>query len=124
MPVKSAPQQTISTAHTANPAHSAHGPTLKSAFATLQIGAARSDGTLYLTNTEVLFEPLSKALSLGRCRFSRQAISEVQQCLGKGAGILPLTRDAIRITLNSGEHYEFVLANPDQWINALQAVAG
>ncbi|MEI8598385.1 hypothetical protein P4S64_14670 [Vibrio sp. M60_M31a] len=39
----------------------------------------------------------------------------------KGAGIMPVTSEAIRITLSDQRAYEFVIAEPNQWIEAFVA---
>ena len=91
----------------------------KSGFATLQQGACRSDGTLSINNSEVTFEPLSSGPNLGRCQFNLNAIAGAKKCLGMGGGIIPVTGDAIRITLTDGKRIEFVLSNPDDWLTYL-----
>lgn len=92
---------------------------LKSTYASFQNGAIRSEGKLIVTDTEVSFDPFSEALSLGPYKLDRQSIAKVEQCMGMAGGILPITSDAIRITLSNNDSYEFILANPKEWIACL-----
>ncbi|MDR5867479.1 PH domain-containing protein [Halomonas koreensis] len=92
---------------------------IKSSVATIQNGVARADGKLYVTETNIYFEPYNKKLGLGPYELERNEISKVEKCLGKGGGIFPVTSDAIQITLLDGSEYQFILANPKEWINLL-----
>jgi hypothetical protein len=89
---------------------------LKSSYASFQYGAVRSDGKLLVTDSEVSFEPFGKALNLGPYKLHRQSIAKVEQCAGMAGGIMPITSDAICITLANDDSYEFILANPKEWI--------
>ena len=89
---------------------------IKSSIATVQNGVARADGKLQLTESEVIFEPFNQELGLGPYQFKRAEIAAVGKCLGKGGGIIPITTEAIRITLHSEQVYEFIIAQPSQWI--------
>jgi len=92
---------------------------IKSAVATSQNGVARADGKLIVTKKLIRFSPYNKALGLGPYEFERSDIAKVEQCWGKGGGILPVTSDAIKITLVDGCVYQFILANPQEWISLL-----
>ncbi len=92
---------------------------VKSSYASFQYGAIRSDGKLFVTENEVSFEPFGKEFSLGPYNLSRQSIAKVEQCKGMAGGIIPITSDAIRITMLNNDTYEFILANPEQWIDCL-----
>ncbi|GGP74791.1 hypothetical protein [Shewanella ulleungensis] len=92
---------------------------IKSSFTAVQIGVARSDGKLHLTQSTIIFEPFNKAQGLGPYTLIRDDIDSVTRCMGKGGGIMPVTADAIRITLKSKQVYEFIIAEPNQWIAAL-----
>lgn len=92
---------------------------VKSSYASFQYGAIRSEGKLFVTESEVSFEPFGKEFSLGPYKLSRQSIAKVEQCKGMAGGIMPITSDAIRITLLNNDTYEFILANPEQWIDCL-----
>ncbi len=87
--------------------------------ATVQVGVARADGTLSLTDSEVIFEPFNQQFGLGPYAFKRSDIASVTPCLGKGGGIIPLTTDAIRIRLANAQVYEFIIAEPKRWIERL-----
>ena len=78
---------------------------LKSSTATYQSGVAKADG---------------KFAGLGPYTFTRSAIVKIEKSAGTGAGILPLTSDAITITLDNEDTYDFILANPDEWIRLLK----
>ncbi len=91
---------------------------IKSSVATMQVGVARADGKLSLTNLEVIFEPYNRKLAFGPYLLKRDEIVSVERCIGKGAGIMPVTSDAIRITLSDERVFEFIIAEPHQWIEA------
>ncbi|MCE0558441.1 hypothetical protein [Motilimonas sp. E26] len=92
---------------------------IKSSVATVQVGVAKADGKLLLTDSVVIFEPYNQQFGLGPYQFKRNEITSVTKCLGKGGGILPITTDAIRITLSSGQVYELIISDPEQWISEL-----
>ncbi|WP_047734427.1 hypothetical protein [Vibrio parahaemolyticus] len=77
---------------------------IKSSTATIQVGATKADGKLELTESDQL---------------KRQDIAAVAKCLGKGGGVIPITTDAFRIKLANNTCYEFIVAKPEQWIDAL-----
>ncbi|MCA0935969.1 hypothetical protein LCL85_10550 [Vibrio alginolyticus] len=91
---------------------------IKSSAATIQVGVARADGKLSLTPSEVVFKPYAQKLALGPYILKRDEITSVEKCIGKGAGIMPITSDAIRITLSDERVFEFIIAEPNQWIEA------
>lgn len=93
--------------------------TVKESMATVQSGVAKADGKLLVTEQDIVFEPFNKELGLGPYTFSRSQINNIDKCSGKGAGILPITADGIRITLNNHDVFEFILANPDEWLSVL-----
>jgi|TARA_Y100000588_G_C13971798_1_gene803300 hypothetical protein len=96
-----------------------HAHTVIESAATIQSGVAKADGKLVVTEQDIVFEPFNKELGLGPYTFSRAQINNVGKCSGKGAGILPITADGIRITLNNNDIFEFILANPDEWLSVL-----
>lgn len=65
------------------------------------------------------FFTFNEKLGLGPYKFERSSIAKAEKCVGKGAGILPITSDAIRITCTNNETYEFIISNPDEWVNLL-----
>ncbi|MBY5991326.1 hypothetical protein [Ferrimonas balearica] len=91
------------------------------AFATLQLGVARSDGHLSLTPTELHFAPLNDHLGLGPYALTLDKITKVVRCWGKGAGVMPLTDEGVEITLSDGRQLQFVLANAELWLSRIQA---
>lgn len=95
------------------------GEIIKSATATIQVGVARADGKLSLTETQVTFEPYNQKLAFGPYILKRDEIVSVEKCIGKGAGIMPVTSEAIRITLSDQRAFEFIIAEPNQWLAAL-----
>ncbi|EGM69539.1 hypothetical protein [Shewanella sp. HN-41] len=92
---------------------------IKSSVATSQNGVARADGKLSVTEHLICFSPYNKTLGLGPYELQRKDIAKVEQCWGKGGGILPVTSDAIKITLVDGSVYQFILASPQEWVNLL-----
>ncbi|QSX38262.1 hypothetical protein [Shewanella sedimentimangrovi] len=95
--------------------------TIKSTVAAVQNGVARADGKLSLTVSDLSFVPYNTQLGLGPYSIPRGEITKVEKCLGKGGGIMPVTRDALRITLDGGKQFEFILANPEDWLALLSA---
>ncbi|MCL1121279.1 hypothetical protein N7V09_14885 [Shewanella seohaensis] len=93
---------------------------IRSAIATAQDGVARADGQLTVTDQMVCFSPYNKTLGLGPYQLQRKDIAKVESCWGKGGGILPVTSDAIKITLDDGSVYQFILANSQEWLNLLR----
>jgi hypothetical protein len=87
--------------------------------ATIQIGAMRSDGQLSLNEQGLSFKPASKSISLGALKIALSEVSQVEQCLAKGAGFLPISEQAMRVTLNTGKQYKFVLAEQESWVSAI-----
>lgn len=94
---------------------------LQSTVATAQHGVARADGELSVTAQHLSFTPFNRQLGLGPYQIPRDEIVAVERCTAKGAGILPLTNDAIRLTLNNGQAYQFIVAHPEQWATLLCA---
>ncbi|MFV0597451.1 hypothetical protein [Shewanella sp.] len=92
---------------------------IKSAIAMAQEGVARADGQLSVTEQMVCFSPYNKTLGLGPYKLQRKNIAKVEPYWGKGGGILPVTSDAIKITLDDGSAYQFILANPQEWLSLL-----
>lgn len=93
--------------------------TVKSTIATIQNGVAKGDGKLWVTENAVNFESFNKGAGLGSYKIERKLISKVDKCLGKGAGIIPLTSDAIEISLQDGSTHQFIVSNPSEWISLL-----
>ncbi|NMM39469.1 hypothetical protein HHO47_01060 [Pseudoalteromonas arctica] len=94
---------------------------LKRCFATLQLGVAKADGRLTLTDNLLHFEALNKQLDLGCYAIKLNNISHVEKCVGKAGGLIPITTAGIKITTKENYHLEFILAEPDEWLNCLQA---
>ncbi len=90
--------------------------TLKSITATVQNGVAKADGKFWITETDVHFAPYNKDFGPGPLKIERSSISRVEKCSGKGAGILPITSDAIEVSLHDGSTYQFIVSNPDELI--------
>ncbi|MBE0365653.1 hypothetical protein PULV_b0273 [Pseudoalteromonas ulvae UL12] len=90
------------------------GITIKSTIATIQSGVARADGNFWATESEVTFEPFNKNSGFGPHKIERDSILKVDKCLGKGAGIVPLTSDAIEISLQDGTAFQFIISNPNE----------
>jgi hypothetical protein len=91
-----------------------------SSTASIQMGAARADGRLSLSATQLKFEPFNKTLPLGPYTFELSDIVLVEKCLGKGAGFIPVTTEAMRIVFNNDKKIEFIVSETQEWINKLQ----
>ncbi|MDW1661290.1 hypothetical protein [Vibrio sp. Vb2658] len=92
---------------------------IKSSTATIQVGATKADGKLELTESDLIFIPYNEKLGFGSYQLKRQDITAVAKCLGKGGGVIPIATDAFRIKLANNTCYEFIVAKPEQWIEAL-----
>lgn len=95
------------------------GSMYKSSIAAIQNGVARADGKLEVSESEIRFVPFNQTLGLGPYCIERQQIRCVERTVGKGGGLLPVTKDAIKITLQNNKVYEFILASPEEWITIL-----
>ena len=95
----------------------------KKVLATAQQGAAHCDGYLSLSATELHFAPFNQAYGLGPYHLKRNEISKVEACIGKGGGFIPLVAEAISITMADSRQYQFILAEPEQWLALLQTQA-
>lgn len=92
----------------------------KKVLATAQHGAAHCDGYLSLSANELHFAPFNQAYGLGPYHIKRNEISKVETTTGKGAGFIPLVSEAIRITMADSREYQFILAEPNNWLTLLQ----
>ncbi|WP_462164223.1 PH domain-containing protein [Pseudoalteromonas xiamenensis] len=92
---------------------------LFSSPASIQMGAAKADGKLSLTDSQLHFEPSNKMLPLGPYHFERSDITHIEKCTGKGAGFIPITTDAFRVTIHDSKRIEFIVADVDAWISLL-----
>jgi hypothetical protein len=90
-----------------------------SGVATFQQGVAKSDGRLTISIDSVSFAPFNEQTNLGVVEFAISEIANVARSKGTGAGILPISSDAIKVTLDNGKEYEFIVSEPQQWIDAL-----
>ncbi|NOU49286.1 hypothetical protein HG263_01795 [Pseudoalteromonas sp. JBTF-M23] len=84
-----------------------------------QVGAAKCDGTLSITTQHLEFKPLNTQLSLGSIKLDRNEIESAEPCIGTGGGIIPISADAIKITLKNKKQYEFILTNKEVWLQQL-----
>ncbi|WP_341503191.1 hypothetical protein [Gallaecimonas sp. GXIMD4217] len=90
-----------------------------SSHVSVQKGAVRADGKLWLTAGSLHFEPFNKQLGLGPYALARAAIIRAERCWGKGGGVLPLTSEGIEIELDDGSRYQFIVSEPDSWLALL-----
>lgn len=100
-----------------------HTEIIKKVSATVQQGVAKADGQVTLTQLQLGFTPYNETLGLGPYTVILSDIASVEKSVAKGAGILPLSSEAISISCKDGSRYEFILANADEWVSLLsQAV--
>ena len=92
---------------------------VKSTTATIQNGVMKADGKFWITQTNVNFEPFNEKLGLEPHTIPRNTILNVVECKGKGAGLIPITADAIEVFTQDGSSYQFILSNPSDWITIL-----
>ena len=91
----------------------------KSSPATLQKNAIRVDGRLSITRETLDFKPFSADSLYGPYHLPLKEIVKAETCWGKGAGILPITPDGIQVSLSNGNKYQFIVANPETWLESL-----
>ncbi|MBD1584171.1 hypothetical protein [Pseudoalteromonas sp. S16_S37] len=92
-----------------------------SSSATNQVGAAKCDGTLSITNDHLEFKPINTQINLGTIKIERSEIVSAKSCLATGGGIIPISTDAIKVTLKNKKQYEFILTNKEIWLQHLNA---
>ena len=93
----------------------------KSAPATLQKNAIRVDGRLTMSREALDFKSFSSDCLYGPYHLPLKEIVKVETCWGKGAGILPITPDGIQVSLSNGERYQFIVADPEGWVQRLSS---
>lgn len=93
---------------------------IKSSNATVQNGVARADGKFWVTESDIHFEPYNTEFGLGPYKLDRQSVSKVEKCVAMGGGFIPVTTDAIKITLSDDHSYKFILAFADEWLELLR----
>ena len=92
---------------------------LKSLTVTLQKGVAHADGELVITEDSFQFTPYNQRLAPGPYTFPKANIASVEGTSARGGGIIPLSQEAVRITLDDGQTFEFILADPASLIEVL-----
>ncbi|MCH1918720.1 hypothetical protein L9G15_04665 [Shewanella sp. A3A] len=91
-----------------------------SALATIQVGVARSDGRLTINGKQLTFEPLNKQVGFGPYFLDRDDIRSVRRNIFREHTITRRLQSALEIELNSGETYQFIIADTDKWLSLLQ----
>ncbi|RZG14752.1 hypothetical protein EXT47_12650 [Pseudoalteromonas sp. CO342X] len=93
-----------------------------SSMATVHCGVARADGRLWATAGTLHFTPFNTLLGLGPYQIDIADVIKVEPCLGKGAGLLPITAQAIQITLKSNQTFQFILSEPESWVRWFNSI--
>lgn len=99
---------------------SAATPQTFSVMATAQQGVGHSDGKLTLDAQTLTFAPFNQAFGLGPYQLLRADIVNIALCTGKGGGFIPLATTGIAVTTADNKTYQFLLAEPEQWLALLQ----
>jgi hypothetical protein len=99
---------------------SAATPQHRSVVATAQQGVGHSDGKLTLDARTLTFQPFNQAFGLGPYHINRSDIVQTELCHGKGGGFIPLATKGIEVTTADNKTYQFLLAEPEQWLALLQ----
>lgn len=92
---------------------------LKSLTVTLQKGVVHADGELVITEDSFQFTPYNQSMAPGPYKFPKGEIVSVEGTTARGGGLIPLSQEAVRITLNDGQSFEFILADPKKLIEVL-----
>ena len=90
-----------------------------SCAATLITGAFKTDGRLELLHNIVSFVPFSDHPIYGPYHWPIGDIVSCKTISLNVAGVLPLTNDAIELESNAGLEFQFVVANPNDWVKEL-----
>ena len=93
---------------------------VKSGLATVQKGVAKSDGKLTLNTSELHFTPFNQQLGMGPYVIQLDTITAITKCWGRGGGIIPITSNGIELSIRGGGQFQFIVANPEEWIALLQ----
>lgn len=99
---------------------SAATPQTFSVIATAQQGVGHSDGQLTLDDRTLTFAPFNQTFGLGPYQINRSDIINTALCSGKGGGFIPLGTRGIVVTTADNQSYQFILAEPEQWLALLQ----
>ncbi|MDF0534186.1 hypothetical protein KDN34_15245 [Shewanella yunxiaonensis] len=92
---------------------------IKSTPATVQLGVAKADGRLVLEHQRLTFEPFNRQLGMGPYQIALSSIVSAKKCRGTAAGVFPISCDALELQLQDGSVYQFIVANPQEWIREL-----
>ena len=92
---------------------------LKSLTVTLQKGVVHADGELVITEDSFHFTPYNQSFAPGPYKFPKADIASVEGTTARGGGLIPLSQEAVRITLKDGQCFEFILADPNKLIEVL-----
>ncbi|MGZ9899452.1 hypothetical protein [Shewanella gaetbuli] len=95
-----------------------------STMATVQKGAFRADGKLWIEDDVLHFSPFNEDLGYGPYAIELGNIKLVTTGWGKGAGIIPVTPDAIKVITYDNDQYRFILATPKKWVELLSPNKG
>ena len=94
---------------------------IKQSAANLLRGMESVGGHLYLTNFRLLFESHSFNFQTGSTTIPLPNIVKLEKVWTKFLGLIPLAPNAIAVTINTGEVFNFTLWGGEQWIKDIQS---
>ncbi len=93
---------------------------IKQGGANLLRGVESVGGHLYLTNFRLVFESHSFNFQNGATAIPLPYIVKMEKVWTKFLGIIPLAPNAIAVTVNTGEVFNFTLWGGEEWISTIQ----
>ncbi|GAA0780689.1 MULTISPECIES: hypothetical protein [Pseudomonadati] len=87
----------------------------ESTQATIQKGAFRAEGTLWIEDEQLHFEPFNPDLNYGPYAIELDNIKSVAMCWSRGTGLIPIEADSIQVITFDSQKFRFILASPQVW---------
>jgi hypothetical protein len=83
--------------------------------ATIQKGAFRAEGTLWIEDEQLHFESFDPDLKYGPYAIDLDNIKSVAMCWSRGTGLIPIEADSIQVITFDSQKFRFILASPQVW---------
>ncbi|MCW3171300.1 hypothetical protein [Shewanella subflava] len=89
--------------------------------ATIQKGAFRAEGTLWIEEEQLHFEPFNPDLNYGPYIVELNNIKSVAMCWSRGTGLIPIEADSIQVITFDSQKFRFILAKPKEWCDIISS---
>ncbi|WP_434931116.1 hypothetical protein ACRWQM_02190 [Shewanella sp. HL-SH5] len=83
--------------------------------ATIQKGAFRAEGTLWIEEEYLHFQPFNQDLAYGPYAIELDNIKSVTTCWSRGTGVIPVDADSIQVITLDSQKFRFILNSPKEW---------